>query len=115
VHAAMSSAFENGLSVTALHNHFFFDDPKVYFMHIDGQGTTEQLATAVRKLYDKIKEVRAANLQPKDSFAGGSLPEKNSISAEPLNTILGISGDVNNGGACAFLDGLRRNIRRFAR
>src|SRR5437899_1892779 len=43
VNPAMSVAFENGLSVTALHNHFLFDHPKVYFMHIEGQGTTEQL------------------------------------------------------------------------
>jgi hypothetical protein len=97
VNPAMSSAFENGLSVTALHNHFLFDHPKVYFMHIEGQGTTEQLATAVRKLYDKIKEIRAANPQPKDSFNAGSMPEKNSISAEPLNAIFGLGGEANNG------------------
>src|SRR5438270_8446332 len=65
---AMSVALENGLSVTALHNHFFFDHPKVYFMHIAGEGTVEELAGAVRKVYDKIKEIRAANPQPKDSF-----------------------------------------------
>jgi hypothetical protein len=93
----MSVALENGLSVTALHNHFFFDHPKVYFMHIGGEGTTEQLATAVRKVYDTIKEVRAANPEPKDSFAAGAMPDKNSISAEPLNAIFGLSGDVNNG------------------
>jgi hypothetical protein len=97
VNAAMSSALENGLSVTALHNHFFFDHPKVYFMHIEGLGTTEQLAAAVRKLYDKIKETRAATPQPKDSFGVSSLPEKNAISAEPLNAIFGISGDTING------------------
>src|SRR2546423_9155269 len=97
VNAAMSSAFENGLSVTALHNHFFSDHPKVYFMHIEGQGTTEQLATAVRKLYDKIKEVRAANPEPKDAFGGTALPEKNSISAEPLNKAFAMSGEANNG------------------
>jgi len=97
VNAAMSVALDNGLSVTALHNHFFFDHPKVYFMHLEGQGTSEQLATGVRKVYDKIKEIRAANPQPKDSFAGTSLPEKNSISAEPLNKIFGISSEVNNG------------------
>ena len=97
VNAAMSSAFENGLSVTALHNHFLFDHPKVYFMHIEGQGTTEQLAGAVRKLYDKIKEIRSANPQPKDSFGAGSLPEKNAISAEPLNAIFGTTGETNNG------------------
>src|SRR6266851_2697698 len=79
VNPTMSVALDNGLSVTALHNHFFFDHPKVYFMHLEGQGTSEQLATEVRKVYDKIKEIRAANPQPKDSFAGTSLPEKNSI------------------------------------
>jgi hypothetical protein len=97
VNPAMSVALENGLSVTALHNHFFFDHPKVYFMHIEGEGTTEQLATTVRKMYDKIKEIRAANPQPKDSFGATGLPEKNSISAEPLNKIFGMSGEPNNG------------------
>jgi hypothetical protein len=97
INPAMSAALENGLSVTALHNHFLFDHPKVYFMHIEGQGTTEQLATAVRKLYDKIKEVRAADPQPKDAFGGTALPEKNSISAEPLNKIFGMSGETNSG------------------
>jgi hypothetical protein len=97
VNSAMSVALENGLSVTALHNHFFFDHPKVYFMHIEGQGTVEELAPAVRKVYDKIKEIRAANPQPKDSFGGTGLPEKNSISAEPLNKVFGMSGETNNG------------------
>ena len=97
VNPVMSVALDNGLSVTALHNHFFFDHPKVYFMHIEGQGTVEQLAGAVRKVYDKIKEIRAANPQPKDSFGGTALPEKNSISAEPLNKIFGMSGETNNG------------------
>ena len=94
---AMSTALENGLSVTALHNHFFFDHPKVYFMHIEGQGTVEELAGAVRKVYDKIKEIRAANPQPKDSFGVTALPEKSSISAEPLNKIFGMSSEGNNG------------------
>jgi hypothetical protein len=94
---AMSVALENGLSLTALHNHFFFDHPKVYFMHLEGQGTVEELATAVRKVYDKIKDIRTANPQPKDSFGAVSLPDKNSISAEPLNKIFGLSGETNNG------------------
>jgi hypothetical protein len=97
VNPALSAALENGLSVTALHNHFFFDHPKVYFMHIEGEGSVEELSGAVRKVYDKIKEIRAANPQPKDSFGATALPEKSSISAEPLNKIFGISGEVNNG------------------
>src|SRR5438874_7627550 len=68
VNAAMVAALDNGLSVTALHNHFFFDRPKVFFMHIEGEGNVDQLASAVRRVYDKIKEVRAANPQPGNSF-----------------------------------------------
>ena len=97
VNAAMTAALDNGLSVTALHNHFFFDKPKVFFMHIEGEGSVEQLAGAVKKMYDVVKQVRASNPQPKESFGDSALPEKNSISAEPLNKIFGVSGDGNNG------------------
>jgi Domain of Unknown Function (DUF1259) len=113
VNPVMSVALDNGLSVTALHNHFFFDHPKVYFMHIEGQGTVEQLAGAVRKVYDKAKEIRTANPKPQDSFGGTGLPEKNSISAEPLNKIFGISGETNTGmvkftiGHPATMDGVK--------
>ena len=97
VNAAMSTALDNGLSVTALHNHFFFDRPKVYFMHIEGEGSVDQLAGAVRKVYDKIKEVRAASPQPKQSLGANALPDKNSISADPLNQIFAMKSEENNG------------------
>src|SRR5437867_8167552 len=97
VNAAMTAALDNGLSVTALHNHFFFDKPKVFFMHIEGEGTVDKLAGAVKKVYDTIKNVRAANPQPKDSFGATSLPEKNSINAAPLNEVLGAQGESKDG------------------
>jgi hypothetical protein len=97
VNAAMTAALDNGLNVTALHNHFFFDHPKVYFMHIEGEGTVDKLAGAVKKVYDTIKNVRAANPQPKDSFGATSLPEKNSINAAPLNEVLGAQGESKDG------------------
>src|SRR5881628_2653662 len=68
VTAAMSAALDNGLNVTALHNHFFFDQPKVFFMHIEGEGAVEKLASAIRKVYDDAKQIRAASPKPKDSF-----------------------------------------------
>src|SRR6476660_7345605 len=68
VNATMSAALDYGLNVTALHNHFFFDHPKVYFMHIEGEGTVDNLAGAVRKVYDAAKQVSAASPNPKDSF-----------------------------------------------
>ncbi len=97
VNAAMTAALDNGLNVTALHNHFFFDEPKVFFMHIEGEGSVNQLANAVRKVYDAVKKVRSENSQPKDSFGGSALPDKNSISAEPLNKIFGAQGEAKDG------------------
>ena len=97
VNAAMSAALDNGLSVTALHNHFFFDQPKVYFMHIEGEGAVDKLAGAVRKVYDAAKQIRAANSQPKDSFGAVPLPQKNSISAAPLDEIFEAQGESKDG------------------
>src|SRR5438128_6932931 len=87
VNAALSAALDNGLSVTALHNHFFFDHPKVYFMHIEGEGSVDQLAGAVKKVYDAVKAIRGPNAKPAESFAvvgQQSMPEKSSITATPL-------------------------------
>src|SRR2546430_17308940 len=97
VNAAMSAALDNGLNVTALHNHFFFDHPKVYFMHIEGEGPTDKLAVAVRKVYDAAKRIRAATPNPKDSFGAPPLPEKSSITAVPLNEIFGAQGESKDG------------------
>lgn len=97
VNPAMSAALDSGLSVTALHNHFFFDEPKVYFMHIGGEGKAEQLATAVKTVWDKIKEVRARNPQPGTTFGNGAIAAKSSISAKPLEEILGVRGQATNG------------------
>src|SRR5258705_9391045 len=49
VNPVMSTALENGLEVTALHNHFLGESPRVMFMHIGGSGNLEQLAGAVGK------------------------------------------------------------------
>ena len=97
VNAAMSAALDNGLNVTALHNHFFFDHPKVYFMHIEGEGAVDKLAGAVRKVYDAAKQVRAASPNPKGSFGAPRLPEKSSITAAPLSEIFGAQGESKDG------------------
>ncbi len=99
VNAVMSAALDNGLSVTALHNHFFFDEPKVYFMHIEGEGSVDKLAGAVRKMYDTIKAIRGPNAKPAESFTEIGqvpLPEKNSITAGPLNEIFGMQGEAKD-------------------
>src|SRR4030095_12983260 len=97
VNTAMTAALENGLSVTALHNHFLFDKPKVFFMHIEGEGSIDQLAEAVKKMYDAVKQIRAASPQPKESFGEKPVREKNSSSADPLNKTFGAQGETKDG------------------
>jgi hypothetical protein len=97
VNPAMSVALDNGLSVTALHNHFFYDEPRVFFMHIGGEGSTEQLATGVRKVLDRVKEIRAANPQPASGFGKPPLPNASEITPEPLSRIIGDKPAVKDG------------------
>jgi hypothetical protein len=95
VNPVMSALFTSGLKVTALHNHFFFDEPKVYFMHIEGEGTAEKMATGVKNALAASKEIRTANPQPAKTF-GKPMPSQNAISAAAIESILG-KGQTNNG------------------
>jgi len=97
VNPVMSVALENGLEVTALHNHFFYDSPRVMFMHIGGDGTVAAIAGAVRKAMDKIREIRAANAKPVAMFAGAPVADTSSLTAATLDGILGVKGQVNAG------------------
>ena len=96
VNPVMSAAFDAGLEVTALHNHFFFDEPKVYFMHIGGTGDAKTLAAGVKKVYDKIAEIRAANPTPVKSFPG-KIDAASSITVAPLEEAFGVKGQSNQG------------------
>ncbi|MCI0419170.1 MAG: DUF1259 domain-containing protein, partial [Acidobacteria bacterium] len=97
VNPVMGVALENGLEVTALHNHFFYDNPKVYFMHIGGNGSVETLAKTVRKTQDKIKEIRAVSPDPTKGFKGPPVPAESSIDGKAIEQILGHTGQANNG------------------
>lgn len=103
VTAAMKAALDHGLAVTALHNHFFFDEPRVFFMHIGGEGSVDNLAGGVRSLLDAVKTVRAPTPKPATSFGLGSLPASNTISPAPLEKILGVKFQTNNGMAKAVI------------
>ena len=97
VNPAMSAALDSGLSVTALHNHFFYDDPKVYFMHIGGEGDAAKLAEGVRRIQDTVKRVRSTTSQTAKGFGHKPLPEKSSITAAPLVEALGSKATEKDG------------------
>jgi hypothetical protein len=88
VDAAIDAAFAHGLDVTALHNHFFHDTPKVYFMHIGGNGKPGALAASVKAVWDAIRGVRAAHAQPATSF-GEKVPTAGKVDATAIGKIVG--------------------------
>lgn len=96
VDAAMDAAFAHGLSVTGLHNHFFFDQPKVYFMHLGGMGPTDQLAAGVKAVWDAIKAVRSGRPQPAEGF-GGPTPTLGKLDADAIAHIVGHPAPVGDG------------------
>ena len=93
---AMDAAFAAGLEVTGLHNHFFFDEPKVYFMHIGGSGEPEKLATDVKVVWDAIKKVRAESPKPVGHF-GGPAPASGSVTAAAIEQALGRKSESQAG------------------
>ena len=59
VNPVMSALLENGIDVTALHNHFFWDEPRVFFMHVHGHGTAADLARKLKPAIDLIGKAAA--------------------------------------------------------
>jgi hypothetical protein len=88
VDTAMDAAFAHGLTVTALHNHFFHDTPKVYFMHIGGEGQAETLAAGVKAVWGAIRAVRSTHPQPATGF-GGATPTPGHVDADAVSRIVG--------------------------
>lgn len=97
VNPVMSAALDNGLEVTALHNHFFHDEPKVYFMHIGGEGSAEQLAKGVKAILERVMEIRTAAADPAKHFDKPFAPEKNAITGSAIDPLFGVKGQAKDG------------------
>jgi hypothetical protein len=94
VNPVMSAALDNGLDVTALHNHFFWDSPKVMFMHIGGMGDEDKLASAVGKVFAKIKDTSGGKGEiPKADLD----PAKTSLDPKNIENIMGMKGQMASG------------------
>jgi hypothetical protein len=90
----MSVALDNGLTVTALHNHFFWDSPKVMFMHIGGMGDDATLAGAVGKVLATIKDTSGGKGEvPRVELS----PAQTSLDPKAIEDVLGVKGQLANG------------------
>jgi hypothetical protein len=97
VNPVMSVLLENGVEVTALHNHFFYDTPNVYFMHIGGEGTVARLGKGVRQALDKVAEIRKKTTKPATKSGAPALPAKSTIDAAKVEAALGVKGQAKDG------------------
>lgn len=79
VNPVMSALLDNGLEVTALHNHFFFENPRIFYMHVHGHGTAADLARKVKPALDLIGH---GTPQHESSISGG----RSNISAGQIDT-----------------------------
>src|SRR6476646_12187231 len=69
VNPVMSALLSNGLEVTALHNHFFFESPRIFYMHVHGHGKAADLARMVKPAVDLIGK---GSPQHQSSVSGGN-------------------------------------------
>src|SRR5258708_11874090 len=67
VNPVLSALLDNGIDVTALHNHFFWNDPHVYYMHVHGMGKAADLARRVKPSLDLIGHVKPETAAPASS------------------------------------------------
>ena len=90
VNPVMSALLENGLEVTALHNHFFWEEPRVFFMHVHGHGTPADLATKLKPalaLIGKGAPASAPAAAPTATASGATLD------TAKIAQIVGTQGD----------------------
>ena len=94
VNPVLGAALDGGLQVTALHNHFLWDSPRLMFMHITGSGDEASLARGVGNVYDMLRKViRTRPDTPEITID----PASTSFDTKAIDTILGASGTLKNG------------------
>jgi hypothetical protein len=90
VNRVMSSLLEHGFEVTALHNHFFWDEPRVFFMHIHGHGKAVELANQIKPAIQLIGHVKPAEASGK---AKPATEKQGTLDTDRIAKIVGHAGE----------------------
>jgi hypothetical protein len=94
VNPVMSAALDAGLEVTALHNHFFWDSPRVMFMHIGGMGDEAKLAGAVGKVFARIQATAGGKGETPRAEID---PKATTLDPAKIDAALGQKGELKDG------------------
>jgi hypothetical protein len=88
VNPVMSALLDNGFDVTALHNHFFWDEPRMFYMHVHGHGAAADLARKLKPAIDLIGKSSGGSSQP----SAGNAPQS-TLDTAKLVQIVGTQGE----------------------
>ena len=88
VNPVMSALLQNGLEVTALHNHFFHEQPRVFYMHVHGMGDPADLAHRVKAAVDVIDQA-TSKAQP----AAAGAPAAPTLDIAAIASVIGHQGE----------------------
>jgi hypothetical protein len=91
VNPVMSALLSNGLEVTALHNHFFFESPRVFYMHVHGHGKAADLAKMAKPALDLIG--KGSPLHQSTVSGGGSNVSAGQIDTAQIAKLVGHEGE----------------------
>ena len=93
VNPIMSAVLKSGLDVTALHNHFFWEAPRIFYMHIHGMGSPADLAERLRPIVELID--RSVKLKASDSTTDSTASAGANLDVGILAGIIGTTGEQN--------------------
>jgi hypothetical protein len=93
VNPVLSSLLDHGIEVTALHNHFFFEEPRLYYMHVHAHGEAMNLARAIKPALDLIGNIPPVTPGLKTA-PPVALPTVSSFDTAALNKIVGFDGET---------------------
>ena len=91
VNPVMSAVLGQGLDVTALHNHFFWDTPRIYYMHVHGMGAAADLAAKLKPAIALIDQVMARAAAPAPAAPAAAT----ALDTAALARIVGTEGEQN--------------------
>jgi hypothetical protein len=89
VNPVMSALLAEGLTVTAIHNHFFFETPRIFYMHVHGHGSPDELA---RKLKPALGLIGKA---APPAVAASGKPLAGALDSAALAKIIGTPGETS--------------------
>lgn len=93
VNPVLSALLDHGIEVTALHNHFFFEEPRIYYMHVHAHGEALSLAHSLKPALDLIGHVAPAPAGEKATPAAAPSAPTFPFDTAALNKIVAFEGE----------------------